>query len=602
MDVKVAGRDEVAIAAHDLRKNYAGAAEGAGLNGFDLRVAPGTVCGLLGPNGAGKDDGDSNPVHAPAPRLGPGERRRGSTSGHRRGQVRERIGLVGQYAAVDEILSGRQNLVMFGRLNHLSADRARRRADELLERFSLADAGGRPVVRYSGGMRRRLDLAASLIVAPPVLFVDEPTTGLDPAARQEVWAAVRDLVGSGTTVLLTTQYLEEADRLADRITMLGAGRVVTEGTPEELKSAIGGDWLDLVLADQADVTATEALAARVASGEVHVDAEARRVSVPVAERTRALVTMATALGDAGIEPLDVTLRRPTLDEVFLHLTSGEEGTRPPVAVPASRTGRPLEHRPLPYGGVRLNVAPSCAGVRLNAALSRTGARPSSAPVPREHDAPEPRCGGIPVSTTTSIPRWRRHPHEHDDPGSTPGPAARRNSDVPVRLGAGRLLDHHPARPEPLGPPARPGHPRVVLPDHDGADVRRSVRRRHRVPGGGGYFDFLIPGMFAMTVLFGLESTMTAVTTDAAKGVTDRFPVDADERLRGRDGPGDRRHAQLGRRAGRHDRDRAAAGLAWRRGGPPRRSPLVGLSSCFGCASPCLGGASSSDSSREGRRW
>ncbi|MEU4534545.1 ATP-binding cassette domain-containing protein [Streptosporangium sp. NPDC023825] len=336
MDEKAAGQDAVAIAAHGLRKNYAGAVEGTGLNGFDLRVAAGTVCGLLGPNGAGK----TTAIRILSTLLRP-DSGRASVAGFdvrtQARQVRERIGLVGQYAAVDEILSGRQNLVMFGRLNHFSAAGARRRADELLERFSLADTGGRPVGKYSGGMRRRLDLAASLIVAPPVLFVDEPTTGLDPAARQEVWAAVRDLVGSGTTVLLTTQYLEEADRLADRIAMLGAGRVVTEGTPEELKSAIGGDWLDLVLAGQADVAATEALAARVASGEVHVDAGARRVSVPVAERTRALVAMVTALGDAGIEPLDVTLRRPTLDEVFLHLTGGGEGARRlPADVPAAR--------------------------------------------------------------------------------------------------------------------------------------------------------------------------------------------------------------------------------------------------------------------------
>ncbi|MET8049581.1 ATP-binding cassette domain-containing protein [Streptosporangium sp. NPDC005286] len=321
---------EFAIAAHDVRKNYAGAAEGTGLNGFDLEVAAGTVCGLLGPNGAGK----TTAIRILATLLRP-DSGRASVAGFdvrtQARQVRERIGLVGQYAAVDEILSGRQNLVMFGRLNHLSAAGARRRAGELLERFSLADAGAKPVGEYSGGMRRRLDLAASLIVAPRVLFVDEPTTGLDPAARQEVWSAIRDLVGSGTTVLLTTQYLEEADRLADRITMLGAGRVVTEGTPEELKSAIGGDWLDLVLADPADVARAEALAARVASGGILVDAESRRVSIPVAERTRALVTMATALGDAGIEPVDVTLRRPTLDEVFLHLTGGAENT-------AARTG------------------------------------------------------------------------------------------------------------------------------------------------------------------------------------------------------------------------------------------------------------------------
>ncbi|MEV6859797.1 ATP-binding cassette domain-containing protein [Streptosporangium subroseum] len=325
VDVKAV---EFAIAAQGVRKNYEGAAEGAGLNGFDLQVPVGTVCGLLGPNGAGKTTAIR--ILATLLRLDSG---RASVAGFdvraQPRQVRERIGLVGQYAAVDEILTGRQNLVMFARLSHFSSAGAKRRADELLERFSLADTGKKPVGKYSGGMRRRLDLAASLIVAPPVLFVDEPTTGLDPAGRREVWAAIRDLVGSGTTVLLTTQYLEEADRLADRISMLRAGRVVTEGTPEELKSAIGDDWLDIVLADAGDVAATEAIAGRIASGEVRVDGEARRVSVPVAERTRALVTMATALGDAGVEPIDITLRRPTLDEVFLHLmgeqtVTGEE--------------------------------------------------------------------------------------------------------------------------------------------------------------------------------------------------------------------------------------------------------------------------------------
>ncbi|GAA3015252.1 ATP-binding cassette domain-containing protein [Streptosporangium longisporum] len=327
-----------AIVADGLRKGYAGAPPGTGLNGFDLEVAAGTVCGLLGPNGAGK----TTAVRILATLLRP-DGGRASVAGFdvrtdaRR--VRERIGLVGQYAAVDEILSGRQNLEMFGRLNHLSAAQARSRAGELLERFSLADAGPRSVGGYSGGMRRRLDLAVSLIVAPPVLFVDEPTTGLDPAARRQVWAAVRDLVDAGTTVLLTTQYLEEADRLADRIVMLGAGRVVAEGTPEELKSALGGDWLDVVLADAGDAETTRALAARVASGEVQVDAGACRVSVPVSERTRALVTLVTALGDAGVEPVDVTLRRPTLDEVFLHLT-GDDPRPVAAGVPAPGTEVP----------------------------------------------------------------------------------------------------------------------------------------------------------------------------------------------------------------------------------------------------------------------
>ncbi|GGS52740.1 daunorubicin resistance protein DrrA family ABC transporter ATP-binding protein [Planobispora rosea] len=325
---------ESAITAQGVRKNYGGQPSGAGLNGFDLRVPAGSVCGLLGPNGAGK----TTAVRILSTLLSM-DAGRASVAGFdvrtQGRQVRERIGLVGQYAAVDEILTGRQNLVMFGRLNHLSAAAARRRADELLERFSLTEAAGRPVSGYSGGMRRRLDLAASLIVSPPVLFVDEPTTGLDPAARREVWAAVRELVDAGTTVLLTTQYLEEADRLADRISMLGAGRVVAEGSPDELKSAIGGDWIDLVLSEPVDVEAARPIAARLASGEPLVDGPARRIGIPVAERTRALIQVATALNEAGIEPEDIMLRRPTLDEVFLHLTG--EGAATVPAGPA-RTG------------------------------------------------------------------------------------------------------------------------------------------------------------------------------------------------------------------------------------------------------------------------
>ncbi|MEU0094180.1 ATP-binding cassette domain-containing protein [Kribbella sp. NPDC006257] len=311
---------ERVIVASEVRKNYAGGTEGAGLNGFDLEVAAGTVVGLLGPNGAGKTTAVR--ILSTLLDLDSGEATVAGYDVRRQGaEVRRRIGLVGQYAAVDEILTGRQNLVLFGRLNHLSRSAAIRRADELLERFALTEAANQVASKYSGGMRRRLDLAASLIVAPAVLFVDEPTTGLDPAGRIEVWSAVRDLVDGGTTVLLTTQYLEEADRLADRISMLKAGKVVAEGTPDELKAELGADWLDLVLLDPADVPRVLALVERLADGEVRVDD--LRVSIPVRDRTRALVDIATLLREATIEPEDITLRRPTLDEVFLHLTRTE---------------------------------------------------------------------------------------------------------------------------------------------------------------------------------------------------------------------------------------------------------------------------------------
>jgi len=235
-------------------------------------------------------------------------------------QVREHIGLVGQYAAIDEILTGRQNLVMFGQLNHLSSRQAELRADALLEQFALTDAGKTPASKFSGGMRRRLDLAASLIVSPSVLFVDEPTTGLDPAGRREVWVAIRSLVATGTTVLLTTQYLEEADQLAHRISMLKEGRVIAEGTPDSLKSALGGDWLDIVVRPGVETVTVAQVVKPVACGDIRIDTQANRISVPVTDRMRALVTVATALSEARIEPEDLALRRPTLDEVFLHLT------------------------------------------------------------------------------------------------------------------------------------------------------------------------------------------------------------------------------------------------------------------------------------------
>jgi len=236
--------------------------------------------------------------------------------------VRSRIGLLGQHAALDEELGGRQNLEMFGRLHHLGARGARARAGELLERFGLADTGRKAVGAYSGGMRRRLDLAASLITDPEVLFLDEPTTGLDPRGRAEVWAAVRSLVGGGTAVLLTTQYLEEADQLADRISVVDRGRVIADGTADELKSRTGGDRIDVVLRDAGLLGAAVALLPFAGDG-VSVDADRRLLSAPVADRMAALAAAVRVLEEAGIEAEDIALRRPTLDEVFLHLTGDE---------------------------------------------------------------------------------------------------------------------------------------------------------------------------------------------------------------------------------------------------------------------------------------
>jgi ABC-2 type transport system ATP-binding protein len=313
-------RTEFSIAAYGVRKQYTGAKDSAGLNGFDLEVRPGSVCGLLGPNGAGKTTAVK--ILSTLLKLDAGQ---ASVAGFdvttQARQVRESIGLVGQHAAIDEVLTARQNLIMFGLLNHLPRRQAKLRADELLEQFALTDTDKMPASKFSGGMRRRLDLAASLIVSPQVLFVDEPTTGLDPSGRREVWATIRSLVAIGTTVLLTTQYLEEADQLAQRISILKEGWVIAEGTPDELKSTLGGDWLDLALSPGGDTDTVVRVVQPVASGDIRIDSEANRISIPVTDRVRALVTVATALSEARIELEDISLRRPTLDEVFIHLTS-----------------------------------------------------------------------------------------------------------------------------------------------------------------------------------------------------------------------------------------------------------------------------------------
>ncbi|MCF2129848.1 ATP-binding cassette domain-containing protein [Strepomyces sp. STD 3.1] len=304
---------DAAITVEGARKKYG---KKDALDGLDLTVARGTVHGVLGPNGAGK----TTLVRILSTLLRP-DAGRIEVAGHdvatQAYAVRLRIGLLGQHAALDEELGGRQNLEMFGRLHHLGARRARARADELLARFELTDTGRKPVSAYSGGMRRRLDLAASLITEPEVLFLDEPTTGLDPRGRAEVWDSVRSLVGGGTTVLLTTQYLEEADQLADRVSVVDAGRVVADGTADELKAAIGGDRVDVVLRDAGQLGAAVALLPLTG---VRVDPDRRLLSAPVTDRMTALSGVVRALEEAGLEAEDVALRRPTLDEVFLHLT------------------------------------------------------------------------------------------------------------------------------------------------------------------------------------------------------------------------------------------------------------------------------------------
>ncbi|SCE85767.1 ATP-binding cassette domain-containing protein [Micromonospora chokoriensis] len=302
------------------------------LDSFDLAVPAGTVYGLLGPNGAGKTTAVR--ILATLLRFDAG---RASVAGYdvlrQPDEVRARIGLTGQYAAVDETLSGRQNLELFGRLFRLDRRAARQRADELLERFALGDAASRSAGEYSGGMRRRLDLAASLIRTPRVLFLDEPTTGLDPRSRNQVWDLVRALVADGTTVLLTTQYLEEADQLADRISVIDAGRVVAEGSPDELKAMTGGDRVEVVVREAVALTRAARVVASICDAEPDVDPEVRRLSVPVADRVAGLVDVVRALDDAGIAVEDIGLRRATLDEAFLYLTGHRpDEAREPVGV------------------------------------------------------------------------------------------------------------------------------------------------------------------------------------------------------------------------------------------------------------------------------
>ena len=317
-----------AIEAAGLVKNYG---ETRALAGLDLVVPRGTVYGLLGPNGAGK----TTAVRVFATLLRPdGGRARvqGRDVVTEAAEVRRQIGLTGQYAALDEYLTGRANLIMIGQLSRLTASAARRRADEMLERFSLTDAASRAVKTYSGGMRRRLDLAASLIGYPSVLFLDEPTTGLDPSARAMTWEIVRELADGGTTLLLTTQYLDEADQLARRVAVIDGGTVIAEGTPEALKSSIGDEHLEVVLAAGADVEAAIIAVRPFARGRVQPGQDGRRLSVPVAAAEGLTTRVVRALDAAGVQVNDVTIERASLDDVFLSLTGHVGSTEDDRAV------------------------------------------------------------------------------------------------------------------------------------------------------------------------------------------------------------------------------------------------------------------------------
>ena len=305
------------IIAEELVKTYDKGAVRA-LDSLNLDVEEGTVLGVLGPNGAGK----TTTVRILSTLLRP-DSGRATVAGidviKHPEKVREVIGLSGQYAAVDEILTGYDNLLMFGQLYHLGKKNSVLRANELLERFGLTDAATRPIKTYSGGMRRRLDLAASLIVKPKVLFLDEPTTGLDPRGRQDMWGVIEDLVKEGVTLLLTTQYLEEADQLADEIAVIDTGKVIARGTSDALKKQVGGERLEVVVESQ-HVARTLEIVTSVAGIKPSFDEGLRMISAPVSTGSKALLDVLKSLDEAGIHPLDVGLKRPSLDDVFLSLT------------------------------------------------------------------------------------------------------------------------------------------------------------------------------------------------------------------------------------------------------------------------------------------
>jgi ABC-2 type transport system ATP-binding protein len=303
------------------------------LDGLDLAVAEGTVSAVLGPNGAGKttavrilttlldaDDGTAEVA--------------GFDVRRQPGDVRAHIGVSGQYAAVDEYLSGYENLHMVARLYGLNHKRARARAFELLEQFSLTDAADRPVKTYSGGMRRRLDLAGALVATPPVLFLDEPTTGLDPRSRTEMWEVITALVSAGTTLMLTTQYLEEADRLAHDILVIDHGKAIARGTADELKGQVGGERIEVVVGSAADLEIAQRTLEAVAIGEITLDPHTRRLTAPVSGGASALIEALRDLDAAEVAVLDVGLRRPTLDDVFLTLTG--HGADDPSKQPAAQ--------------------------------------------------------------------------------------------------------------------------------------------------------------------------------------------------------------------------------------------------------------------------
>jgi ABC transporter DrrB family efflux protein len=451
--------------------------ETVALDGAGLEVPAGMVFGLLGPNGAGK----TTLVRILATLLAP-DAGRAEVLGHdvvrEAGAVRELIGLTGQFAAVDELLTGRENLEMFGRLFNLSREEAGRRAGELLERFDLAQAADRPARTYSGGMRRRLDIASSLVTRPRVLFLDEPTTGLDPRSRNEIWAIVRELRREGTTLLLTTQYLEEADQLADRIAVIDHGKVIAEGTGNELKDRVGGQILEVELSSVGQRDRAQAVLAGVGCGDPQPDERPDRLTLPAPRNGLQLVEEAAAgLRRAQIGVTDIGLRRPTLDDVFLQLTG---------APPSENGGRSRQ----------------AAGEQVTA--QAVGEQVTAQAVDEQVTAQA--VGERITAPSRPVLRLKR-----------PSPRAVRSAITDTAVVTGRNLRHFIRQPDLLTfSTIQPVLFVLLFVYVFGGAVGRSL------PHGVAYVDFLLPGIFVQSVTFGASQTAVGLSEDLQRGVVDRF--------------------------------------------------------------------------------
>jgi ABC-2 type transport system ATP-binding protein len=454
------------------------------LAGVDLDVEEATVFGLLGPNGAGK----TTLVRVLATLLVP-DGGRAEVFGRDvvvdPAGVRELVGLTGQFAAVDEMLTGRENLQMFGRLFDLSPGDARRRATELLERFELSDAADRPARTYSGGMRRRLDLASSLLTRPRMLFLDEPTTGLDPRSRNEIWSLVRELVRDGTTILLTTQYLEEADQLADQIAVIDHGRVIAQGTGNELKDQIGGQILEVELMSAAERDRAQAVLAGIGCGEPEPGDRLVQLTLPApGDGLEMVEEAASALRRADIAVSDLGLRRPTLDDVFLQLTGA----------PPSENGAPPSENGAAAGG-------NGAGPGVAA----DDGRPPRARRVRDHaSAPGARAVAPPATRRPS-------PLRHLEP------KALRRDFMDARVVSWRNLRHFIRQPDLLiFSTIQPVMFVLLFTYVFGGAIS------HSLPPGVSYIDYLLPGILVQSVTFRASMTAIGLTEDLKRGVIDRF--------------------------------------------------------------------------------